>query len=365
MQGIYKITNKINNKVYIGKSTNIEDRWKNGHISKLNKNKHDNDHLQFSWNKYGQHNFEFSIIEECTEELLNKREIYWIDYYKSYNPEYGYNMTYGGDGGKPTEETKQKISKSLIGKMAGEKHPMYGKKHSEQTIEKCKLAFLGRKHTEESKLKISKSQKGKILSEETKRKISENHADFSGKNHPLYGKHHSEETRKKISKSNKGKTISKEATLKRLESRKGYKHSKETIEKIRESNKGKIITEECKQKISQANKGKTAWNKGLKIGTIISEETRKKMSNSQKGRITSEETKRKISESNRGRKLSTETKEKLRKIKIEKYKNDPKIIAIINDLKNQNKSIKEIAESLNVKIGVVYNVRKKIKNGEL
>ena len=71
------------------------------------------------------------------------------------------------------------------------------------------MAFLGRKHTEESKLKISKSQKGKILSEETKRKISENHADFSGKNHPLYGKHHSEETRKKISKSNKGKTTKK------------------------------------------------------------------------------------------------------------------------------------------------------------
>ncbi len=110
--GIYKIKNIINNKIYIGQSCSIKNRW-NIHINNLLNNKHINYHLQQSWNKYGKDCFEFSIIEECKEERLNEREIYWIDHYKSYDSNFGYNMTYGGEGGKPTEETRKKISDKL------------------------------------------------------------------------------------------------------------------------------------------------------------------------------------------------------------------------------------------------------------
>lgn len=89
--GIYKITNNLNNKCYIGQSLIIEERWK--------------EHKRNAWNKitplykairkYGLKNFTFSIIEECDSELLNDREKYWISYYNSFNN--GYNNNKGGN----------------------------------------------------------------------------------------------------------------------------------------------------------------------------------------------------------------------------------------------------------------------------
>lgn len=88
ISGIYKITNKINNKPYIGSSNNIERRWRQ-HISLLNNNKHHSIKLQRAWNKYGQDNFEFEIIEECDVEKLLYLEQFYIDKYKAYFE--GYN----------------------------------------------------------------------------------------------------------------------------------------------------------------------------------------------------------------------------------------------------------------------------------
>ena len=76
------IKNNINDKSYVGQSINIENRWTH-HKSELNNNKHINDYLQNAWNKYGEHSFEFIIIEECTLDHIDEREIYWIDYYKT------------------------------------------------------------------------------------------------------------------------------------------------------------------------------------------------------------------------------------------------------------------------------------------
>ena len=97
MIGIYKIENKVNGKVYIGQSIDIDTRWYN-HRNELNGNRHCNEHLQNAWNKYGEHSFEFIIIEECTLDNIDEREIYWIDYYNSMDTGYGYNMTAGGQG---------------------------------------------------------------------------------------------------------------------------------------------------------------------------------------------------------------------------------------------------------------------------
>lgn len=108
MIGIYKIQNKVNGKVYIGQSVNIASRWK-GHIASLRNNHHRNDHLQKSWNKYGEDNFDFSILCECNKEELDDKEIHYINYYKSTDSEYGYNLRDGGEGGNMTAETIEKM----------------------------------------------------------------------------------------------------------------------------------------------------------------------------------------------------------------------------------------------------------------
>lgn len=106
--GIYLITNKINDKKYVGQSSRINFRWTH-HIVDLRNNCHHNKHLQASWNKYGADNFEFSIIEKCTEDELNQREIYWINYYDSFNN--GYNLDQGGSGARGYMHTQEEIEK--------------------------------------------------------------------------------------------------------------------------------------------------------------------------------------------------------------------------------------------------------------
>lgn len=81
MIGIYKISNKVNNKFYIGSSEGIEKRWYQ-HKSYLKKNTHPNQKLQNSFNKHGEENFIFEVLEECEVERLIEREQYYIDILK-------------------------------------------------------------------------------------------------------------------------------------------------------------------------------------------------------------------------------------------------------------------------------------------
>lgn len=100
---IYKITNNINRKIYIGKTTRtIKERWKE-HLKKMNYGKNK---LYNALNKYEIDNFIIEEIEECDDDILNEREIYWINFYNSY--ENGYNSTGGGDGGIQITSTKIK-----------------------------------------------------------------------------------------------------------------------------------------------------------------------------------------------------------------------------------------------------------------
>jgi group I intron endonuclease len=123
ISGIYMIRNLVNNKVYVGKSVNVEKRF-NEHKRKLISNTHDNIHLQRAWNTYGKENFSFTIIKCCEESLLNEKEIYYIKELNSNNMDFGYNLTDGGDGAtgyRHTEETKKKIAELQIGKKMSNK----------------------------------------------------------------------------------------------------------------------------------------------------------------------------------------------------------------------------------------------------
>ena len=84
LSGVYQIINLINDKRYIGSSKNIYKRW-NVHKDILNKNNHINIHLQNAWNKYGEENFKFEIIEEISEDFLKFREQFYLDCYNYEN----------------------------------------------------------------------------------------------------------------------------------------------------------------------------------------------------------------------------------------------------------------------------------------
>ena len=119
ISGIYEIRNILNNKVYIGSSKDVYERWKK-HKNDLKNNNHHSEHLQHAWNKYGENNFKFSIIEECQPENLIIREQYYIDFYKSSECNCGYNMS--KIAGRPclTKEQLSKMAKSLSEKFKGE-----------------------------------------------------------------------------------------------------------------------------------------------------------------------------------------------------------------------------------------------------
>lgn len=93
--GIYKIVNIVNDKIYIGQSKHIKQRWCE-HKKELKKNKHRNEYLQRAWNKYGESNFIHEIIELCDESELDEKEVYYINFYNSMNPNKGYNLHSGG-----------------------------------------------------------------------------------------------------------------------------------------------------------------------------------------------------------------------------------------------------------------------------
>lgn len=147
MIGIYKIISP-SGKVYIGQSINIENR-KNNYINfKTNKN-NIGPKIYNSLQKYGWEQHTFEIVEECSLEQLNGREIYWGEYY--FSLEKGLNCRLGDGRGQCCEETRQKISLAKTG--------MEYKMTKEGRKNKSKL-LTGLKRSDETKRKISEAKKG-------------------------------------------------------------------------------------------------------------------------------------------------------------------------------------------------------------
>lgn len=183
--GIYKITNLVNSKVYIGKSVDIYKRW-SVHRSLLDCDKHYNGHLQHAWNKYGADNFIFEILCTASIDQLDNLEKEYIQHYNSTSAQYGYNKTNGGDGSIPTEETRQKMSMAHIGllgtpeskrkqslKLSGVNNPMYGRRGE------LSPTFGRTKSPEEI-------QKLKDVWTEERKEVYRNRV--FGENNPMYGR---------------------------------------------------------------------------------------------------------------------------------------------------------------------------------
>lgn len=91
---IYLISNDINNKLYVGQTTQTLNKRFNGHCCYSKSDRSVNMYIKRAIHKYGKDKFHILLIEECPIELLNEREKYWISFYDSY--ENGYNLTKGG-----------------------------------------------------------------------------------------------------------------------------------------------------------------------------------------------------------------------------------------------------------------------------
>lgn len=151
---IYKTTNNINNKIYIGQTSKPTDSnyLGSGHI------------LLKAISKYGSKNFTREIIEECnSKEQMNEREKYWISYYSSNTRDIGYNISVGGTGGNLGEEVNKRISEGLIrsGASKGNQHRKgkapYNKGVPMTEAQKEKMR---KPKSEEHKLALSKARKG-------------------------------------------------------------------------------------------------------------------------------------------------------------------------------------------------------------
>lgn len=178
--GIYAFKNLTTNEYYIGQATNMRGRTFK-HLGLLNKGEHYNKHLQNSWNKYGEKNFELFIVEKCDISLLNEKEIYFINFYDSLNN--GFNQTVGGDGIKNyhhTEEAKKKISEASKGQKLSSKHKeallkaITGREKSKEELEKLSKAAKkrGDNISEDHIQAMRKSIIGKKLSDTHKKNLS-------------------------------------------------------------------------------------------------------------------------------------------------------------------------------------------------
>lgn len=173
--GIYQIHNTVNNNRYVGSAVNIKSRWSK-HMGDLRRGTHYNAHLQSAWNKYGEVNFNFMVIEEVEKSELIIREQHYID---CLSPEYNILPIAGSPlGSKHSEETKTKIGTSNKGRIV-----------SPETRYKIGLKSLGRVFTEEVKMKLSNIRKGKKQSPE----------HVLNRTSKQVGQRRSEETRKKMS----------------------------------------------------------------------------------------------------------------------------------------------------------------------
>ncbi len=222
MHYLYKITDALNNKVYIGQSNKEIERWRqHKYYSRL---ENPVQYISRAIKKYGVKNFIYEVIAMCQlQEDANWTETELIKQYDSQNKDKGYNIAPGGDhvwnAGLPAVE-----------------QPMYGKHHTEESkaqISKSNMGKIMPPHTEEWKNNMSEIMTGRILTKEWKDKIGKSRTGIK----------HTEKSKKQMSISAKDKIITPETRVKMSESHLGKPKSAETKSRISVSRKGIFIGE--------------------------------------------------------------------------------------------------------------------------
>jgi len=263
---IYKTTNLVNNKIYVGKDSRNRSTYLGSGLR-----------LRRAVKKYGRDNFKKDILEICNNDDWQQREIHWIKTLNSRNSDISYNIAEGGEGTghgkKHSNETKIKMGLTRMG--------LRLKPFSEKHKQRIRESHLGVRRSEETKRKISLGMKGNIISEETKTKISNTHKGMKhsdetkhkmsmirkGRVTWIKGKHHSEETKRKISTTNEKVFLGQNNPMF------GRKHSEETKIKMRLARIDRKFSEETRLKMRLAHVGQN----NPMFGKTHSEETIAKM----------------------------------------------------------------------------------------
>ena len=195
ISGIYLIRNVINNKKYVGSTIDLRQRW-GEHRRTLRLNQHRNIYLQRAWNKYGEENFEFTFLEECSENMLLIREDAWINYYDSIQN--GYNLV---TAKRHSVSEKTRANMSIAQKKYSKEHPRMVERRIKylSKINKGNKYCVGHKASPEAKINLSKSRIG---------------------NKNRLGIPHSLDSKKKISEAGRGRVQSESEKQKRREQKK-------------------------------------------------------------------------------------------------------------------------------------------------
>ena len=169
--GIYCYRRLSDGLCYVGQSVDLEER-RNQHQRESSRHCYIDNAIK----KHGIDAFVFEILELCEEDILDQREIHWIAALDTVHPN-GFNLTHGGKGGRPSEETRKKLSKAQKGNQhaKGKRTPetrqrmsesrrgnqnAKGLKHTPETRTRISNANKGYKHTPEARSKISNANKG-------------------------------------------------------------------------------------------------------------------------------------------------------------------------------------------------------------
>lgn len=183
---VYLVINKIDGKIYVGQTVDpLIKRWRR-HLSTARNGR--GYHLHSSIRKYGEDAFDCVVLHQAfSKEELNKMEEAAIISFDACNQTVGYNLTFGGEGGRPSEETRKKLIAN---------NPLTGVGHTEATKLKMRLAprpsvsaatraaqsvrrrgegnpRFGKPMSAETKAKIAAGNKGKIRTPEHLRNLSE------------------------------------------------------------------------------------------------------------------------------------------------------------------------------------------------
>ncbi len=236
---VYIARNSITKEEYVGRTNKLltggskSRSYYHTYGSKSNK---DNTKFHNAIRKYGPENFKWDILKTCQSwEEAGIMETFMIMVHHTHWTEGGYNLTWGNDGGsgcKASAETRKRMSEAHKGKHSGPKSEEH----------KQKLRLLAQNRTEEHKQKLRLAAQNRT--EEHKQKLRDNHHDVKGKNNPMYGRKHTEETlmklrgpkseehKKKLSEAAKSRKISEETRRKISEANTGRKHTEEAKKKM-------------------------------------------------------------------------------------------------------------------------------------
>lgn len=278
---VYITTNLINGKKYIGQHaySKFDENYKGSGVCLTNAVK-----------KYGIENFEVTVLEWCdSQQSLDDRERYWIAYYDAVNSDLFYNLAIGGTNGNPRRGTKFSLEarKKMSSIVSGAGNPMYGKRHTENSRKKISenhANFKGENSPSYNRIAINDGTNIKYIRSEDLEKylskgwiigITEERKQIQSKS--LKGRKHTEDYKKKQSERMSGKN----------NPMYGKKASKETRSLMTQQRLGrKWINNGKENKFVKPDELSSLLNEGWTLGKLVnlSEDVRKKQGESGKGK---------------------------------------------------------------------------------